>query len=483
MPRPNFLWICTNGQRPDTLGCYGNELVDTPHLDRLAQDGLVFENAFCQSPVCNPSRASFLTGRYPRTTGTRQNNQGMPADEVLVTKLLADASYSCGLAGMLHLGESGAVGGQASGKRQVETGYSMVHRSNSAAPGRPTNAYTGWLGERWLDYHSEPYQDSRWVEAGMPAEHHHTTWCAQMAINFIEAHAAGEQPWLFSVNIFDPHFPFDPPAGYLERWADRLDEIPLPNLVEGEIDGKPEFHGQHHRDELDPPQPYPYLEMADEDHRLLTAAYWAMGELIDAQVGRLLETLEQTGQLENTLVIFTSDHGEMLGDHGIYGKGPYFFEPATHVPLVLSQPGGIEPGRSYALVELVDLAPTLLEAAGIDIPPGMQGKPLTALLQDNGDRDQHRDDVYCEFYNAIDHPADPPVHSTMVRTRRHKLVLHHSTNEGELYDLREDPGENVNRWDAASHSEIKIELLIQLANRMAWTVDPLPERGKTNLEG
>ena len=483
MPRPNVLWICTDGQRWDALGCYGNELVATPHLDRLAQDGLVFENAFCQSPVCNPSRASFLTGRYPRTTRTRQNARGMPADEVLVTKLLADAGYSCGLAGKLHLGESGAAGGQANGERQVETGYSVVHRSNSPTPDRPGNAYTGWLGERGLDYHSKSYQDSPWVEAGMPAEHHHTTWCAQMAINFIEAHTGGEQPWLFSVNIFDPHFRLDPPADHLDRWAARLDEIPLPNLVEGEIDGKPRFHGRHHHDELDPPQPYPYLEMSDDDHRLITAAYWAMGELIDAQVGRLLDALERSGQLEDTIVIFTSDHGELLGDHGIYLKGPFFFEPATHVPLIVSQPGAIEPGRSYALVELVDLAPTLVEAAGLPPAPGMQGRSLAPLLQGNGDRDQHRDDVYCEFYNAIDRPAEAPVHSTMVRTRRHKLVLHHSSDEGELYDLREDPGENANRWDSAAHAEIKTELLIQLANRMAWTVDPLPVRARPPREG
>jgi arylsulfatase A-like enzyme len=208
-----------------------------------------------------------------------------------------------------------------------------------------------------------------------------------------------------------------------------------------------------------------------------------MGELIDAQVGRLLGALACSGQLENTIVIFTPDHGELLGDHGIYLKGPFFFEPTTHVPLIVSQPGAIEPGRSYALVERVDLAPTLVEAAGLPPAPGMQGRSLAPLLQGNGDRAQHRDDVYCEFYNAIDRPAEAAVHSTMVRTRRHKLVLHHSSDEGELYDLREDPGENVNRWDSAAHAEIKTELLIQLANRMAWTVDPLPVRARPPREG
>ncbi|HJO06342.1 MAG TPA: DUF4976 domain-containing protein, partial [Chloroflexota bacterium] len=123
------------------------------------------------------------------------------------------------------------------------------------------------------------------------------------------------------------------------------------------------------------------------------------------------------------------------------------------------------------------------EAAGLPPAPGMQGRSLAPLLQGNGDRDQHRDDVYCEFYNAIDRPAEAAVHSTMVRTRRHKLILHHSSDEGELYDLREDPGENVNRWDSASHAEIKTELLIQLANRMAWTVDPLPVRARPPREG
>src|SRR5690606_30702917 len=172
-------------------------------------------------------------------------------------------------------------------------------------------------------------------------EYHQTTWCAEKAINFIRANADYDYPWLFSVNIFDPHHPFDPPAEYLERYLERLDEIPLPNYVEGELANKPLFQQIDHGQSYNTPHLHAFTEMSEDEHRYVRAAYWAMIDLIDAQVGRMLDALEETGQLENTIVIFMSDHGEMLGDHGIYLKGPYFYEPAIKVPLIVSMPGPV----------------------------------------------------------------------------------------------------------------------------------------------
>lgn len=141
--------------------------------------------------------------------------------------------------------------------------------------------------------------------------------------------------------------------------------------------------------------------MEEKDHRYLRAAYWAMIDLIDAQFGRLLNYLEESGQLEDTLIIFTSDHGESLGDHGIYLKGPYFYECNVHVPLIIAWPGKIPSGKvSDALVELVDLAPTLCDAAGIEKSPGMQGRSLWPMLTGRADLNHFRDSVYCEYYNS-----------------------------------------------------------------------------------
>lgn len=476
MKRPNVLWICSDQQRFDTLGCYGNEFVHTPYLDDLAQSGVLFERSYCQSPLCTPSRASFLTGRYPRTTRTRQNGQAIPVDEVLVTRLLANAGYNCGLAGKLHLAPVDPEICRTTEPR-TNDGYAELHWSPQADPWWPTNEYFHWLRERGVPFQRSPFRGSKYVEVSMPAEHHQTAWCAQKAINFIEANAAFDQPWLFSVNFLDPHHPFDPPLEYLERYLDRLEDIPLPNYKPGELDSKPVFQRVDHRAAYGHPGLYPFPEMTDEDHRLIRAAYWAMVDLIDDQVGQMLAALERTGQLDNTIVIFMSDHGEMLGDHGIYLKGPYLYEPAVRVPLIIAWPSIIEGRRrSEALVELVDVAPTLLQAAGLERYPGMQGHSLLPLLTGQVSLDNHRDDVYSECYNAFLSYEEPAAYVTMIRDNRYKLVAVHGLDTGELYDLEQDPAETVNRWDDYEYLPTKTAMLKRLCDRMAWTVDPLPER-------
>ncbi|HUU99021.1 MAG TPA: sulfatase-like hydrolase/transferase [Phycisphaerae bacterium] len=474
--RPNILWICTDSQRWDTLGCYGNPLVHTPHLDALAEEGIVFEQCFAQSPVCTPSRASFLTGRYPRTTRVRQNGQVMPKDEVLITHLLAEAGYTCGLSGKLHI--SACYPAQyPTGEPRVEDGYSAFHWSHHPSGDWATNEYNDWLAEQGVAFQTPPHPESRFVKVGMPAEYHQTTWCAHKAINFIEAAAPADRPWLFSLNPFDPHDNFDPPADYLERYLDRLADIPLPNYTPGELDHKPIFQRIDHRGAYNDPRNYPFPEMTDKDHRLVRAAYWAMIDLIDAQVGRVLAALERTGQRDSTIIIFTSDHGEMLGDHGVYLKGPYFYDPAVRVPLIVCCPALIPGGRrSAALVELTDVAPTLLDAVGLPRHAGMQGRSLWPRLTGDADPNRHRADVYCEYYNALACHKDPAAYATMLRTARHKLVVMHGQQPGELYDLAQDPAETHNLWDSPEHQEAKLALLQRLCDRMAWTADPLPLR-------
>jgi arylsulfatase len=476
MQRPNILWICTDQQRWDTLGCYGNPFVRTPNLDRLAGQGVLFEQCYCQSPVCTPSRVSFLTGRYPRTTGCRQNGQSLPPDEVLVTKLLAEANMYGGLAGKLHISACHPKVAPLT-ERRLDDGYAEFHWSHHPDADWPTNAYIRWLAERGAVYARTPYANSAYVQTSMTTELAQTTWCAHKAIDVIEAAASTDQPWLFSVNMYDPHHPFDPPLEWLEPYLERLDTLPLPSYQPGELDHKPLFQRIDHRAAYNIPGQYPYAEMQEADHRLVRAAYWAMVDLIDAQVGRILDALDRTGQRDNTLVIFMSDHGEMLGDHGIYLKGPYFYEPAIRVPLIIAWPGMIPAGRrSSALVELVDIAPTLLEAAGLRVYPGMQGRSFWQLLTGNAPLHQHRDDVYCEYYNAMPWHRNPTAQATMVRTAEHKLTVMHGQRDGELYDLSNDPAETTNRWSDPPYRDLKGELLQRLTDRMAWTVDPLPER-------
>ncbi|HEX9997050.1 MAG TPA: sulfatase-like hydrolase/transferase [Abditibacterium sp.] len=475
--RPNVLWICTDQQRFDTLGCYGNPFVKTPNLDRLAASGAIFDRAYCQNPLCTPSRASLLTGRYPRTTRARQNGQCVPAEETLVTRILDQAGYTCGLSGKLHLSPCDPRICPVR-ERRIDDGYSEFYWSHHPDGHWPKGDYNEWLRDHGLKYGRESFGKSRYVETSMTPEFHQTTWCAQKAIDFLEEEAQSGFPWLFSVNIYDPHHPFDPPLEFLQPYLDRLDEIPLPNYIEGELENKPVFqsidHGGAYGGNADL---YPFDQMIEADHRLIRAAYWAMCDLIDVQVGRLMDALEKSGQLENTIVIFQSDHGEMLGDHGIYLKGPHFYEAATRVPLIISWPGHIKTQRTSALVELVDIAPTLLDAVGLRVDEGMQGRSLWPLLTGQVEADHHRDSVYCEHYGTTHHaPDQKSAYGTMIRTHNFKLTRFHGESGGELYDLERDPDETHNLWCASEYQAKKIELLTHLSDRMAWTVDPLPVR-------
>jgi arylsulfatase A-like enzyme len=471
---PNVLWICTDQQRYDTLGCYGNEHVSTPTIDGLAERGTRFRRCFSQNPVCTPSRASFLTGRYPRTTRARQNGQDLPADEVPVTRMLADEGYTCGLAGKLHLSSCNPDRDEDPHReRRIDDGYAEFHWSHDVGTGWPTNEYHHWLRQRDVEFERTPILDSDHVTTSVPSEHHQTTWCAERAIDFVEANRNREEPWLFSVNPFDPHPPFDPPPEYLDPYLDDLGEVPLPNYEEGELEEKDALRrlraSQGFQDEW-------YPEMDDEDHRLVRAAYWAMCDHVDDQVGRLLAALERTGQREETVVVFTSDHGTMLGDHGVYRKGPYMYEPATRVPLIVAGPGVEEGVDANALVELSDVAPTLLDAAGVDVPDRIQTESLWPILSGESDPDTHREDVYCEHYDSMTAEDHSIPHGTSVRTDRYRLVRWHVLDDGELYDLREDPDERRDRWNDPEYAGVKTRLLERLSDRMFETVDPLPER-------
>jgi arylsulfatase A-like enzyme len=362
-------------------------------------------------------------------------------------------------------------------ERRIDDGYSEFHWSHHSGGGWGlANEYHQWLADRGREFSTEPVEEGSSVQYGPDTESHQTTWCAEKAIEFMRAHQDDGSPWLFSVNFFDPHHRFDAPKEYLARYLERLDEIPLPNFREGELDDKPAWQGYDHAGGYGQTMGFDFTKMNERQHRLVRASYWAMCDLIDAQVGRIIDELARTGQDRNTLILFTSDHGEMLGDHGIYLKGPYFYEPAVHVPLIISQLGTVAPRKIGAMVELTDLAQTLLDAAGLEHHPGMQGKSLWPMLSDANSEDRHRDDVYCEYYNAMPWHKQPSAQATMVRTERYKLVAAHSLGTGELYDLEEDPRESYNHWADPDYERVKIQMLSRLCDRMAWTVDPLPLR-------
>ncbi len=481
--RPNILWICTDAQRWDTLGCYDNDFVKTPAADQLATEGMLFEHAYVQNPLCQPSRAAFLTGRYPVTVGLTKNGQDIKDDAVLITQLLAESGYVCGLSGKLHLKacdnrikDYGEEWWRYENKTdfdmrepRINDGYTDFHWDH-APNGSPLSDYTRWVEAKGGKVQYTNREDCKHVQRGMPSDLHQTKWTADVAIDFIERNQ--DENWCFSLNCFAPHYPFNPSDEYLERYLPNLDQIPLPNWRKGEWDEKSSYEEAYATREW---IKYPALEMTDNDHRMLRAAYWAMCDQVDDQVARVLQALDESGQRDNTIVIFMSDHGELLGDHGIYTKDAFLYDPCVRVPLIIRWPGKIEAGvRSKALVEITDLAPTLLEAAGLERHPGMQARSMIPLLTGQTDPQTFRDDVYCEYYDS--NPDDPPQYRTMIRTEKWKLIANHGDSPSQLYDMENDPLEQENLWNKPEVAKIQAELYQRLCDRMAFTVDPIPPR-------
>ncbi|MCI9590203.1 MAG: sulfatase-like hydrolase/transferase [Lachnospiraceae bacterium] len=482
MKRPNILWICTDQQRFDSLGCYGNAKIDTPNLDALAGRGMLFENTYCQSPVCTPSRASFLTGRYPRTCRVRQNGQRMPQNEKLISRIFADYGYTCGLAGKLHIAPCHTSISPA-GESRGNDGYQIFHWSHhpdfyGKDSNWPLNEYNMWLTAQNISYERIPYKSSRYVFTGPDAQYSHSRWCAEMAMDFIKAHEGyPERPWFFSLNFYDPHHDFDPPKDLLEKYLERLDRVDLPRYRDGEWKEKPCVQERDHRGAYGTPGFFDYEEMEEKDHLELKAAYYAMVEQVDREVGRVLEMLKETAQYDDTIIIFTSDHGEMLGDHGIYLKGPYFYESMVKVPLIISWEGHIKGGiRRKALAQLMDLAPTLLDLANLSVYEGMQGMSMKEILLNPLAEDNLHQIVFSEYANAMRHHSDCRVYVTMVTDGRYKLSYCHNTNQGELYDLKEDPEEFCNKYKDPEMQSVRIRMLEAMVNKFAYSMDPLPKR-------
>ena len=462
MRRPNILWICTDQQRYDTIGALGNPHVSTPNIDRLARQGVAFERAWCQSPICTPSRASFLTGLYPSSIRVNRNgNPAFPDFPPLISKTLAEAGYDCGLIGKLHLTSAyGRI------EARADDGYSYWQYSHA-----PRDDWA--VGHDYADWAREQGEDLAQLTkdpAGVPADLHQTTFCAEKTIDFITAER--DCPFFASVNIYDPHPPFNPPLAYREQFDPAA--MPPPLFRESDLAQQAKLaaidfqSGPRHPSQLDisspilPQSPASMLVEPEtagaRDAATLIAAYYAMIKLIDDQVGRILDALDRSGQAESTVVIFTSDHGEALGDHGLIQKGCRFYDGLTRVPLIWRWQGQFAADlRSPALVELTDIVPTLLELCGLERPDYLAGKSLLPILTGQQTPRQHRDYVRCEYIDALDLP-DGTV-ASMFFDGRYKLVSYHNHGLGELYDLQEDPGEFDDLWDCAEHRELKTDLL------------------------
>lgn len=309
--RPNILWLCADQQRYDTICALGNEYIDTPNLDRLCAQGVAFTHAYVQNPVCTPSRASFMTGKYPSAINANiLGGVNNPEHCTLITRALADAGYHCGNIGKLHI--SAAWDGE---EHRGDDGYSTFIYSLS--PGHDLehgcNEYKTWLEGKGIDWHDLMVGDGErnyyWYREDAPAELRQTAWCAEEAVKFIRerTNADPDRPWALTVNCFDPHPPYDAPLELVEKYLAR--NIPDPIYTEEDPKTYESLKNIYHQSKgCNPPS---------DAVRRERASYYGMCELVDRHFGRIIDALDEMGLREDTVIIFTSDHGEMLGDHGL----------------------------------------------------------------------------------------------------------------------------------------------------------------------
>ncbi|MBL8380040.1 MAG: sulfatase-like hydrolase/transferase [Burkholderiales bacterium] len=484
--RPNILWYCADQQRYDTIRALGQQHIETPALDALCGRGVAFRRAYSQSQICTPSRASFLTGRYPASHHVYRNgNAFFPAHEKLVTRMFADAGYDCGLVGKLHLSAAKYY------EKRPDDGYRTFlwshHPTPDAARGHD---YENWLRHEMKVDPIELYSSvNHFCGPGVPARYHQTTWVSEMAMRFITEQRDG--PWLLSLNPFDPHAPFDAPPEYLAKIDPAT--LPPPLFRDSDIERQKAFAAidQQTKVAVDPRVRRQAAPVVEVEHDLVASAppasydalevkanYYAMIRLIDDQFARIVDCLAATGQLDNTIIVYMSDHGELLGDHGLILKGCRFFEGLVRVPLIFSWPARFKRGLiADALVESVDVAPTLLEAAGLPVPEFMQGKSLLNLLEGRADPGQHKTRVVAEFKDSIGGPAHGDhSHGSMVCDGRYKSVVYHGHAIGEIYDLQRDPGEFDNLWLDPGARDLKATLLKNHLDAMMATISAGPPR-------
>jgi arylsulfatase A-like enzyme len=482
--KTNILFITSDQQHWNTLGL-ANPEVKTPNLDRLAAQGTVFRRAYCPNPTCSPTRASIITGKYPSQHGCWSLGTKLSEAEHTVGEDFAAAGYQTALVGKAHFQplrgtdefpslESHPIMQDLDFWRQFDGpfyGFQHVELArNHADEAHVGQHYAIWLEENgchnWRDYFRPPTgnndrQKHKWL---IPEKYHYGTWIAERSIALLEAYQKSGQNFFLWASFFDPHPPYLVP----EPWDTMYDpeRLTVPTIVEGEHEhnpphfqltqqAKPDFspwqepegkgmHGFHSH--LHDKQ-----ELAQD-----IAIYYGMISLMDKQIGQILDKLDDLGLAENTLVVFTSDHGHFYGHHGLIAKGPFHYEDMIRIPFMARFPGHIPAGaQSDSLQSLVDLAPTFLSVAGLDIPRPMTGVDQKAVWY--GRQGSVRDHLVVENRHQ-----PTTIHLKTYVDERYKITVYYNRDYGELFDLQADPGEINNLWGRPEYAQLKADLVMKL---------------------
>ena len=505
--RPNFLCILTDQQRADHLGCMGNGVLRTPNIDRIGHEGVIFDRAYVNNPLCMPSRATLFTGLTARGHGVRTNGIDLDPRIPTMTQALASAGYRTHGVGKVHLRGAGIPWGANKESLRVEdhpeSHWAWKEAGLESLPlpyfGLQTVDFVGGHGQFYGDYlnwlrkeHPDAAAEQSWepssegavdcARATIPEELHVTTWIADRTIAFLEDQASAERPFFLWCSIPDPHHPYWPPGKYADLY--RAEDVAPPLGSPEDLDAMP----PHYREAYEAPRARlsglrdPAKDFMPGIRSIIAHTYGAIA-LIDRNVGRILDALDRLGLSENTAVTFFSDHGDLMGDHGLVRKGPFAYEGLVRVPMLWRWPGVFQPPRTQALASLLDFAPTVLDLAEVPIPEGrtppepecpMQrppwpGRSLAPLLRGKVERVQ--DAAIVE--NDEDYLG---LRMRTLVTERYKLTVYAGEDYGELLDLENDPGERRNLWYDPDHQDLRKDLSVRLLHELARTDSTLPRR-------
>lgn len=467
---PNLLFLYTDEQRFDTFEATGNSQIEMPILNRLAGQGTTFTRTYCTQPVCTPSRGSIVSGLWPHQHGAEFNNIHIDDDVACLPELLPEGQYATGHFGKWHLGdEIYAQHGFADWRATEDTYHAFYSEAHEEFADR--SAYHHWLIEKGIEpndrnaklppekrnaaYENRFFRDQihRFEEeVSRPA------YLGEQGAQFVEQHQ--EHPWVLYINFLEPHMPF-----YSCRDGQYdPEQVPLPENYIAPPGSDAALRARLLAAKYKSVGYDGQRLQTEQDWKELTARYWGMNSLIDTHVGRILQALDQTGQLDDTIVVWTSDHGDMMASHRIMGKG-LMYEESARVPLVIRLPGQSQPRRIDCPVSQIDLVPTLLDAMGHDVPDHLPGRSLLDCAR--GRDDQTGRNVYIQWNKpgaeidpdkpvpdwaeGVDDPdriraVDVEEIRTVVTPDGWKLNLS-SIGQHELYDLTNDPGETRNVID------------------------------------
>ncbi len=509
--RPNILWIIADQLRADHVGFGGNPVVRTPHLDALAARARVFDSAWVANPICMPNRCSMLTGRMPSAHGVIFNDRSLPWNANTCVRELAGAGYRTALIGKSHI-QHGLSRNVVREQRSAPTatdpypaGWDALENPEAYLEGIPAiDEFYGFQHVEFAIGHGDAvaghhYQwalargadpallRSEWGPGGavlqqypdwwqiyqpaLPEEFHSTTFVTEQTLAWLNQHAATprqDQPFFLQCSFPDPHHPFTPPG----RWwnAYRAEDMPEPATFDDPLTDAP-AHLRLIRKIKPNKNPVQMFGPTRELVRHAMAAEFGLIEMMDAGIGRILAHLQASGLADNTIVIFTSDHGDMFGDHGLMLKATIHYQECLRVPLLIAGPG-VSAGRTPALASSLDLAQTFLDLAGVPAFADMQGHSLKPLLG-GADAATVRNHVLVEedFPLAL-HGSPLPLRSRTLINARYRYSRY-STGDVELYDRQEDPRELRNLAADPGHAGLRTRMTEQLLDALT-AVSPMP---------